>query len=64
MGYDFLMPLGTASIIMALHNIADTYKLGLCKVSTYSALKNWSSVLNFLIVLAIPQEPERVRTCD
>jgi hypothetical protein len=30
----------------------------------YSALKNQSSVLNFLIVLAIPHEPERVRTCN
>jgi hypothetical protein len=34
MGYDFPMPLGTASVIMALHNIADRYKLGLCEVST------------------------------
>jgi len=30
----------------------------------YSASKNWSSVLNILIVLAIPQEPERIRTCN
>jgi hypothetical protein len=30
----------------------------------YSASKNQSSVLNILIVLAIPQEPERVRTCN
>ena len=30
---------------------------------TYSASKNWSSVLNILIVLAIPHEPERVRIC-
>jgi hypothetical protein len=34
MGYDFPMPLETASVIMVLHNIADTYKLGLYKVST------------------------------
>jgi hypothetical protein len=32
--------------------------------TTYSASKNWSSVLNFLNVLAISQEPERVRTCS
>jgi len=30
----------------------------------YSASKNWSSVLNVLIVLAIPHEPERVGTCN
>jgi len=30
----------------------------------YSASKNRSSVLNFLIVLAIPHAPERVGTCN
>jgi len=30
----------------------------------YSASKNRSSVLNFLNVLAISQEPERVRPCS
>jgi hypothetical protein len=30
----------------------------------YSASKNWSSVLNVLIVLAIPHEPERVGMCN
>jgi hypothetical protein len=34
MGYDFPMPLGTVSIIMVLHNIADIYKPDLCEVST------------------------------
>jgi hypothetical protein len=40
-------------------------KFSLCSfVLTYSASKNWLSVLNILIVLVIPQDSERVRTCN
>lgn len=42
MDYKFPMPLGTSSVIMALHNTAEKYKEGICEVST------WFESVNFI----------------
>jgi len=51
------------SELVQLRNIDRTYNQS-GSVTHYSASKNWSSVLNFLNVLEISQELERIRTCS
>jgi hypothetical protein len=56
-------------LLQGMHVSGDALSISLLHKSTnvimckplYSASKNWSSVLNFLIVLEITQELERVR---